>query len=992
MGKFFTFFCICCVIVCGGLFTGSSAQADGLTISYFVDKDKRENFKTIIEKFDTQTLPLSKHINEEPLSLGTKGEPHWVFLNIKRDNPNQPLTLDFGTSDDGRLGFLSEIIIFNRTNGQTLLNTRDYKTYIPKTLILAPQQQAETNLIAYIEPLKGHYVTIAPDLFEHKFIHLLGMNSMNCLLLLLSFAFFAATVLEHKARGALALSLVALLLFFHRGWLDHYIYMPERLGFYATPLIWILIGISLFVALTQSLRNKFDLPLSLPVGGSVLILTINLVGLYLTSTSLTLSFIFLYAPLLFICFGGAFLVLQQILQQREFHLIGILLTYCLIGAMVLFVFLTSFDILGLTKPITILSSQFLSWGIFICSLLFFIPFCLQPKAAHTATTHAAATDDEEWLKQAQENSEQKRLLKVLQQERALMSGLQESESRRVEEMRVAKEAADEANRAKSAFLAVVSHEIRTPMTGVMGMVRLLLDTQLTKDQKDFVNTIQDSGEALLSLLNDILDFEKIESGKMDFEKVDFDLTRLIKGIHTLMSGHAAAKNISLLLDIDPHLPEIVIGDPTRIRQVILNLVNNAIKFTAQGNVTIQLRDLSPSKDLDSVQIYCGIQDSGIGISPDAQRKIFMPFAQADSSTSRKYGGTGLGLAICKRLIEQMGGQIGINSRINEGSTFFFTLSLPKGSASSVIASPILAPQLKNKDSIIPIRILVVDDNSINQKVLSGLLAKGEHKVYLASGATEAMQVLQTETLDLILMDIQLGGKNGFEITADIRALENTTLASLPIVAMTGNTRDEDVKACFDAGMNDFLGKPISPELLQSIIVKTITGQYGTAPLLNNNAQNIETDTDDYNEIHDDEFERAVREMEAREQSSLEQAPSAQDINFKANGLNEEIIMSLVRTLGFQQTKDILVSFYETADQSLAQLKSLQTTNNFEELHARAHELKGMAANFGFEMVAKLAGDIEHASKDKKGDSIPVTLDQLVYCYDTSRDAMTKWLA
>jgi signal transduction histidine kinase/DNA-binding response OmpR family regulator/HPt (histidine-containing phosphotransfer) domain-containing protein len=967
-----------------------SAHASDISVSYFKDPSRTENFQTFISKIDNKAIPLQKHNSNSALMLGSDGTPHWIVIDIQHPQLQEPLTLDFGNADNGRTGFVNSVILFNRTSGQTLMNSGTNKYYLDSKIAIPFSSKPQQQFILYIDPIKNQSLSI--HLNSESLSFLLILKSYSCLLLFLAFTLFVASHRNDMTNIYFSLSLLPLLIY--NALHDYYIFIPAPLGHIVPSLCIIIAGAYLYISLIRNIKN--DIPLSLPIGGTIFILILNITGLLLQSSLSLLSSALIYLPISLVSLIGTILLFKQTLKYKDLNSISRFFVFLSFLLLCIIIFTANnsniIDNLLITQNIIPISSFLL----FSSSVLSIVHTLLAPDQRRTAAAKNSKTiqqdeNNEDWIQRARDVSEQKRLLQVLQQERSLMTNLQESESRRVEEMRLAKEAADEANRAKSAFLAVVSHEIRTPMTGIMGMVRLLLDTQLTKDQKEFTNTIQDSGEALLSLLNDILDFEKIESGKMEFEKVDFDLHRLLKGIQTLMSGHAAAKNITLELDIDPQVPEAIVGDPTRIRQILLNLVNNAIKFTPKGVVRIQARDLTADKSQPISQLYIGVQDSGIGISPEAQKKIFTPFAQADSSTSRKYGGTGLGLTICKRLIEAMGGQIGINSREGEGSTFFFTMSLPKSSGNfdRVVIDP--APATCTSQTLVkPIHILVVDDNGINQKVLSGLLAKDQHHVYLASNADETMSLLSNQQMDLILMDIQLPGKNGFEVTFDIRNLPDQKIASTPIVAMTGNTSDDDVKACFDAGMNDFLGKPISPELLSSIIIKTISGQYDNAKIIDQ-ISGIDSSyfgVGENNAIDDeDAFTKAVKEIEA-----VETETTNNDFIFENFGLNKNILTSLTNTLGIVQTRDLLNSFYETTESIITELKNIKQSNDFESINARAHELKGMASNFGFEALAKIGDDIERASKEKDPSRIQTATDQLSYMYETSRDAVSKWLA
>jgi signal transduction histidine kinase/CheY-like chemotaxis protein len=412
-------------------------------------------------------------------------------------------------------------------------------------------------------------------------------------------------------------------------------------------------------------------------------------------------------------------------------------------------------------------------------------------------------------------------------------------------LQAASETAEAASMAKGSFLASMSHEIRTPMNGVLGMLELVRGTPLNDDQRELIDTAFDSGKSLLQILNDILDYSKAEAGMLHVESVDCNLRTLVTDITSLHTAIARSRGLSTSIHIAPDVPPLVRCDPFRLRQVLNNLISNALKFTTEGGISLMVeRNPSPENAPEGLLRF-SVRDSGMGVPREQQSVIFEPFTQGDQSTSRKFGGTGLGLAICKRLVTMMGGQIGVDSAEGIGSIFWFTLPLEESDARDVaepgspsadasVHTPPPASTAPPRDAQ-PARhpadatassreyaadVLIVEDNEVNQLVTTGMLRRLGYTSEIAADGHSALEKLGTKRYGVVLMDMQMPGMDGVEATRAWREREDPG-SRLPIIAMTANVLSSDREICIDAGMDDFIGKPVHMDELRSKLERNL---------------------------------------------------------------------------------------------------------------------------------------------------------------------------
>jgi len=491
------------------------------------------------------------------------------------------------------------------------------------------------------------------------------------------------------------------------------------------------------------------------------------------------------------------------------------------------------------------------------------------------------------------------------------------------ELATARDAALAASRAKSEFLANMSHEIRTPMNGVLGMADLLLADDLPSEARRYAETIQSSGEALLAILNDVLDFSKIEAGKMDFEQVPFDPRRCLDDVASLMDGRAREHGVVLTAMATAAVPPQVVGDPSRLRQVLLNLVGNAVKFTRDGEVAIRLG--VPSEE----GLQFEVVDTGIGISGEARGQLFDAFTQADSSTSRRFGGTGLGLAISRRLVEGMGGEIGVESVEGEGTAFWFTIPLrpvvgePEDGAVAGEGGETVPPPVARS-----LHLLLAEDNAVNRLVATKCVERLGHTVEAVGDGREALEAWQGGHFDAVLMDCQMPAMDGYQATAEIRRLEQEAGPRTPIIALTAHAMAGDRKRCLAAGMDDYVAKPLRSEELVDALARVVK---------DNPTPNLQgsTTTEDVMDVATPMDLSHLRELV---------------------GGDEEVM------------GEILDLFMEDAPRQIAALGEAITQGNWEEARRLAHTLKGSASNVGAEPLRQAAWSLEQHSRCESGEA------------------------
>ena len=403
----------------------------------------------------------------------------------------------------------------------------------------------------------------------------------------------------------------------------------------------------------------------------------------------------------------------------------------------------------------------------------------------------------------------------------------------IEQATRATHAADSANRAKSDFLATISHEIRTPLNGIIGFVELLDETKLSEEQDDFLIRIKSSSEALMSLINDVLDFSKVESGHLNLELRDFSILPMINSLNSMFLSQATEKGLSLKISVDESVPRKIRGDETRLRQILLNLLSNAIKFTKSGDVSLHVSTHSIDSESNFVELEFEVRDTGIGMSPEEISRLFMPFSQGDSSTTRKYGGTGLGLAICKSLSEAMGGKVWATSVLREGSSFFSRVRVDivemrdadALSSESENAKVISSGTINNKvesdkpaDSL-PLKIAVAEDNMANQRVIMIMLRRLGWESEFAENGRELLDLVRNKDYDLIFMDVQMPLMDGLEATRRLRAGDaGEGLKDVKIIALTANALSGDEARCLESGMNAYMTKPLKLRTLKQAIL------------------------------------------------------------------------------------------------------------------------------------------------------------------------------
>jgi signal transduction histidine kinase/DNA-binding NarL/FixJ family response regulator/HPt (histidine-containing phosphotransfer) domain-containing protein len=515
----------------------------------------------------------------------------------------------------------------------------------------------------------------------------------------------------------------------------------------------------------------------------------------------------------------------------------------------------------------------------------------------------------------------------------------------------ARDVAEAASRARSEFLAMMSHEIRTPMNAVLGLTDTLLESDLDDDQRKSGEAIQEASDGLLHILNDILDLSKLDTGKLEFEALPFALESVVDNTKSIVAVRAAEKGLAVRVEIDPNLPKALIGDPGRMRQIVLNLATNAVKFTPSGEVVISAQCVERTATNASVRI--AVRDSGIGIAPDRLTRLFSDFVQADASIHRQYGGTGLGLAICKRLVDQMGGAISVESVPGRGSTFSFQVSLPLADIADLEQRNAPDTPLGFGESLAllgrPLRVLIAEDNATNQFVVTRMLREFQIDLQIAHNGVEAVAAAKQGNFDVIFMDMRMPEMDGLEATRLIRA-QGGALASLPIIALTANAFADDVRACREAGMNDFVAKPIRKRILVEKLAKVVAvAQAGASSRPAGPAP-------------------ALAPPEPADQGLL---------------IDRTMLTELCEEISAEGAGEVLQVFVGETRARLAILGKLSVTSDRAAIEIEAHTLKGAAGAIGFARLAALAKTLESQARADALVDYPAQVERIGAAFDDS---------